>query len=128
MKKILKLLKTDKISNNEAAEGTKDFEGNRDLPWPDDGKLRIVAYIGHKLYQYSPPNCSNIEVVYTGEALNVESVGNITCKDILRNATAGASINCENISGNAVAGAGIRCNSIGGNAIAGAGIQISKEK
>lgn len=126
-KKILKLFKADKISINEAAEGIKAFEGNKDLPWPDDGKLRIVAYIGHKLYQYGPPNCSNIEVVYTGEALNVESVGSITCKDIMRNASAGASINCERICGNAAAGAGIRCNSIEGNAVAGAGIHISKE-
>lgn len=123
-KKILNLFKADKLSLNEAEKGMAG--GNKDLPWPDDGKLRIVAYIGHKLYQYGPPNCSNIEVVYNGKALNVESVGSITCKNILQNATAGAFINCEKIGGNAAAGAGIRCNSIGGNAVAGAGINIAK--
>lgn len=127
MKKIFKLFKFDKINFNEEAEGFKNYGGSKDLPWPDDGKLRIVAYIGHKLYQYGPPNCPNIEVVYTGKALNVESVGSITCKDILHNATAGAFINCEKICGNAAAGAGIKCNSIGGNAVAGAGIHIVKQ-
>ena len=89
----------------------------------NDKRLRIVAYIGTKLIQESS-ELNNIVINYNGEALSVDCVGNLTCKNIQGNASAGASISCDVIEGNACAGSSIKCNSIQGKATAGSSINF----
>jgi len=100
------------------------FEDN--IIWPDDNKLRIVAYLGRKLLKEGEAGSDKVVVEYKGEALNIECCGNLICGDIKGNVSAGGGIQCNNIGGNASCGASITCSSIGGNASCGAGIRIAK--
>lgn len=89
------------------------------LTWPDDGTVRIVAFIGTKLFDTQIPEDKKVEIVYTGKARNVISFTNITCSIIEGNARAGTAITCDAIEGNVEAGTAITCDTIGGNAQAG---------
>jgi len=147
--KILDLYKDGKINADEAEKmisslgieaglnKNKDFN----LPWEDDGKLRIMAYIGRRLLKKGDPGLNHIEVEYNGEALNVECYGNLRCEDIGGSASAGGdiacgdvggsvraggSINCKDIRGNVSCGGNIRCKSIEGKVAAGGGVHIEK--
>lgn len=99
---------------------------SKSLLWEDDGKLRIVAYIGRKLLKKGEDDAKSIEVAYDGEALDVESYGNLTCNDIGNNASAGGNINSQNIDGDVTCGGNITCNNIDGNITAGGGVKIQK--
>ena len=92
------------------------------MPWPDDGKLRVVVYLGHRLAESYDNHLGDIEFHYDGEALNVESRCSITCGDIQGNAKATVDIQCDNIGGSATAGCDIHCDEIGGDATAGCDI------
>ncbi|MHB8961838.1 MAG: helix-turn-helix transcriptional regulator [Saccharofermentanales bacterium] len=92
------------------------------VPWPDDGKLRVVVYLGRQLTESCDSNLGDIEFHYDGEALNVESRCSITCDNIQGNAKAGVNIQCDNIEGSATAGCDIHCDNIEGSATAGCDI------
>lgn len=132
--KILDLYKDGKINADEAEKmisslgiGTAANKGEMpDVPWKDDGKLRIVAYIGRKLLRKGDPEATHIEVKYDGEALNVESYGNLICGNINGNASTGGSITCGDIGGNVTCGGSIRCKSVNGNIAAGGGVHIER--
>lgn len=130
--KILDLYKEGRITAEEAETMIGGIGGNEDheslgLPWEDDGKLRIVAYMGRKLLKKGEAGARDISVEYEGEALNVSSYGNIICGDIQGSASAGGSIECDgNIKGNVSSGGKIRCKSVKGNISAGGGVQIGE--
>lgn len=131
---ILDLYKNNKISAQEAEKmltaldikNDNDQEIKDELSWPDDGKLRVVAFIGQKLLKKNAPESTSIEVFYEGDALDVDSYGSIRCGRIQGNAKAGSTITCEDIGGNATAGSSIRCKNINGNATAGSSVHIEK--
>jgi len=134
--KILDLYKDGKINADEAEKMINSIRlnsrvghtsGNADnLPWEDDGKFRIVAYIGRRLLKKGEPGAAAIEVKYDGEALNVECYGNLTCGNVNGNVSAGGSVNCGDIEGNVTAGGSIYCQNIGGRVTAGGGVHIGK--
>jgi len=96
-------------SNNNSSIGNKIYNGSliEELPWEDDGKLRIVAYIGRRLLKKGDPGATSIEVKYDGEALNVECHGNLYCGEIKGNVATQGSIYCKKIYGKVAAGGGI---------------------
>lgn len=96
--------------------------------WSDDGKLRIIAYIGRKILKKGDKGNEKLTVEYTGEALDVETALNLTCGNINGSARAGLSIRSGNVGGDASAGTDINCREIGGNAHAGTGVKITRER
>ena len=124
IKKILDLYKDGKINADEAelmlSHATSSDLGagdNKayDISWPEDGKLRIVAFIGRKLLKKGDELARSIEVKYEGPALDVECHGNLTCGDITGNADAGGSMHCGNVGGNVDCGGSFSCGDISGN-------------
>lgn len=132
--KILDLYKNNKITAEEAekmllATGAPEKSNNameEQLPWEDDGKLRIVAFLGRQLLQKTAPEVRRLEIVLEAEALNVDAYGNITCGDIKGKATAGSTITCGDIGGNVTAGSSVHCKSVSGKVTAGSGVYIEK--
>ena len=129
--KILDLYKDGKISADEAETMLKAAAPAvtpevETLPWEEDGKLRIVAYIGRKLHQWGHGGEASATVTYTGGALNVECCGNLQCGEIEGSVNAGGSISAGDIKGNVNCGGGVTCTEIHGNATAGGGVSIKR--
>lgn len=127
--KILELYKSGKINVEEAEEmissasnrGLKN-ENEAEAPsvgWADDGKLRIVAFIGRKLLNKGEAGRYNLNVEYSGDAVNVECYGNLKCGNVSNDAAAGGSIECCDVNGNVGAGHSVNCKDISGNVDAG---------
>lgn len=137
VKKILDLYKSAAINEDEAELMLKSafdgiasnaIPGSSDIvetPWEEDGKLRLVAFIGRKLMKRGEAGQNRLEFKYEGEALNVDCNASLTCGNISGNASAGGSISCKNIGSNASCGGSISCKDIGGNVSAGGGINKS---
>ncbi len=135
VKKILDLYKDAAINEEEAELMLKSvFDRNSsnlihenndnrvETPWEEDGKLRLVAFIGKRLMKRGEAGQNRLEFKYEGEALNVECHSNLNCGDISGNASAGGSIKCRDIGRNASCGGSISCNDIAGNVSAGESI------
>lgn len=130
-KKILDLYKNGKINTAEAErmlQSTKStnletiINETYDTPWVDDGKLRIVAFIGNRLLKKGEEHAKSIEVKFDGAALNVESYGNLTCGNVTGNASSGGGMHCSDVGGNVNCGGGLSCGDIGGNVNCGGGL------
>lgn len=136
--KILEMYKAGKIGADEAEKmlSSAGFAGagaapkreaitgkTGDIDWEDDGKLRIVAFIGRKLLKKGAEESKKLEVSYDGPALDVVSHLSLTCGDIRGNATAGSHIKCANISGNVTAGSSVECGDVGASITAGSSIR-----
>ena len=136
VKKILDLYKNAAINEDEAELMLKSvFQGNQvasmqvdvdnsDVtPWEEDGKLRLVAFIGRKLMKRGEAGQKHMEFKYEGDALNVECYGSLTCGDISGNASAGGTISCKDIGRNVSCGGNISCKDIGGTVSAGGSVK-----
>ena len=88
-----------------------------ELPWPDDGTLRIVLYAGHTHIGSSHP-ARNINFCYEGTALNVHSEVNVTCEAVNGNLTAGGDVNCDDVYGSVQAGGTVNCDDVYGSVTA----------
>ena len=88
------------------------------LPWDDDVKLRIVAFIGHNLIDENEAYRKytfNVEI--DGDIGPVERCcGNIECNAINGDAACNGNITCDGIGGSASCNGSISCDGIGGNA------------
>lgn len=93
-----------------------------DLPWPNDGTLRVVLYHGHRLLQRHPV-AEKITFSYDGPALNIHSAFSVACGDVEGDVDAGTNICCGNVEGDADAGTNICCGDISGDADAGTSIK-----
>ena len=110
------------------------------LPFADDGILRVVQYHGKRLLQaanlanatYIPlcipewPENTNVSIEEWGSISaegdingSVKAGENIECCNVNGNAAAGGCISCEDISGSASAGRDLECGDISGNVTAG---------
>ncbi len=110
------------------------------LPFADDGVLRVVQYHGKRLLQaanlanatYIPlcipewPENTNVSIEVWGSISaegdingSVKAGENIECCNINGNDAAGGYISCEDISGSASAGRDLECGDISGNVTAG---------
>lgn len=103
-------------------EDHKDFEteatANYDIQWEDDGKLRAVIYIGHKLMQAQDcTEAKEITFKYMGAALDVISSFSVTCNDVVGNVTANENATCDDVTGNISANGNVTCDNIEGNII-----------
>jgi len=137
IRKILELYKSNNINIEEAEKmllstgastiaSDTSSKASIDTAWNDDGKLRIVAYIGRKLLKKGDPSSRTIEVKYEGPALNVESYGNLSCGDVNGNANAGGSIHSGDINGSASCGGSMSCGDVGGSVNCGGSLTCSE--
>lgn len=99
-----------------------------ELPWEDDGNLRAVLYVGHKLRHHQffdryGDAKAKIEFHYEGAALNITSDFSVHCANSVISGSihAGDSVLCENCSvqGSVDAGDNVTCGDVGGNVDAG---------
>ena len=88
------------------------------LPWPDDGTLRVVLYAGHTHIGSSHPAAGTVHFCYEGPALNVHSEVNVTCEAVNGNLTAGGDVNCDDVYGSVKAGGSVSCNDVYGSVTA----------
>ena len=88
--------------------------GESALPWPDDGDLRLVLYMGHRLTEATRHR--ELSFTYTGPALNVSSSVDLTCEQcvIRGNVSAGGSVDCGAVGGSVSAEGDVSCGSVGG--------------
>lgn len=125
--KILDLYKEGKIDADEAEQMLRGLregcsEESAGPSWPDDRRLRIVAYLGRKLLKRGEPAYKDLTVQYEGEALEVECWGNLSCGDVQGDVKAGASAECGDVEGNVEAGNSIECGDVKGDVHAGTDI------
>lgn len=131
IRKILDLYKDGKIDANDAETmlsslgvENKTHDSSPSVPWEDDGKLRVVAYIGRKLLKKGDPGQSKISVSIEGDALNVEAHGNVECTDIRGSVSAAGNVRCNDIRGNVSCSGNVQCSQINGNVSSSGGIRI----
>lgn len=128
--KILDLYKDGKLTSDQAETmigSVKEIETPA-VSWEDDGKLRVVAYIGRRLLKKGDTGTNRIIVEYQGDALDVESYGSLSCGNINGDANAGNSINCGNIEGDVKCGGSVTCGDIGGDLSCGGSVQCKNTK
>lgn len=129
--KILNMYKEGKIDADEAEKmlqsaGMAAQGSDPDVSWNDDGKLRIVAYIGRKLLKRGSPGCDNMTLVYEGEALDIECAGNISCTSVKGNIKAGGNVHCGDVDGNIACGGNVHCGTVNGSVAAPGGVHLVK--
>ena len=92
------------------------------LPWKDDGTLRVVLYVGHRLIKngHVKPGFS---YSYDGPLKDVICAVSIQCGDVTGYVDAGGHVNCGNVGGNVDAGTDITCATVRGDADAGRDIK-----
>lgn len=111
------------------------------LPWGEDGKLHIVAFLGRRLLRHGEAGSDKLECKLDGNVCDVDcwgslSCGNVggrvnagssvSCGNIEGAVSAGSSVNCGDIDGNVSAGSSVTCSNVGGNIAAGGGVHINK--
>ncbi len=101
-----------------------------DLPWEDDGQLRVALFVGHqyigkKLNLTEHPQLEKFTFHYEGsKPLAVVSDLSVCCGDVDGSVTAGMDVTCGTVNGTMSAGANAAVNgAISGNANAGGNLQ-----
>lgn len=97
----------------------------QELPWQDDGSLRVVLYKGRTLLQSDDAEEPRMVFRYEGAALNVESRVSVECGNVEGNVHAGRDIHCGEVGGGANAGRDVLCFDVQGDAGAGRDVQCS---
>lgn len=86
-----------------------------DLPWPDDGDLRVVLYAGHTLIGDGHASAGDIHFHYEGPALNVHSALSVYCDTVNGSVSAGGDVSCDEVNGSVTAGGDVSSNDVYGN-------------
>ena len=106
------------------------------LPWPDDGDLRAVCYVGHRLVERADVpgrraglggllNISiggePVELHFTGAVRDIHSAFGVVVKDsaISGDVHAEDGVECGDVGGSVTAGDGVNCGDVGGSVKAG---------
>lgn len=111
-------------SHQTVGAGTAATE-TQELPWQDDGNLRVVLYKGRTLLQSDDAEAPKMVFRYEGAALNVESRVSVECGNVEGNVHAGQDIRCGEVGGGANAGRDVLCFDVQGDAGAGRDVQCS---
>lgn len=92
-----------------------------DPEWPDDGALRIVAYMGRKVVE-SVRDLETLTFRYEGAALDIHSRISVVCGDVEGSVDAGRDVNCGNVQGDVDAGRDVNCGNVEGDVDAGTSV------
>lgn len=105
----------------------------KNLPWKDDGILRVVLYVGHELiaggqaekdFSYSMDRnvagvLSMVSVTCGDVAGDVSAGGGVNCAEVGGDVDAKSYVNCANVAGHVDAGSSVDCGNVEGNVDAG---------
>ncbi len=109
------------------------------LPWPDDKNLRAVAYVGHKLQDFTLAR-KGVTIRFRGDVSgvlahmcvqcgnvsgNVDATGSVTCEAVGGDVDAGTSVSCGKVLGHVNAGSSITCQDVEGNVDAGDSVRCA---
>ena len=86
----------------------------QELPWEDDGELRVVLYVGRELVGGHPAR-ETLEFCYEGPALNVHSECALRCDSVRGSVTAGGSVTCDGVGGSVNASGSVTCDEVNGD-------------
>lgn len=92
-----------------------------DLPWEDDGTLRVAVFHG-RTYIGRSDACGEMTFQYEGPALNIDCALNLRCGDVSGNVTAGGSVECDDVYGSVQAGGNVTCDEVYGSVNAGGNV------
>lgn len=105
----------------ETAREEPETQPRTDLPWEDDGVLRVVLYVGHT-YVGSCPEQEKITFEYEGPALNIECAVNVSCGDVEGSVRAEGNVNCDAVYGDIHAKGNVACDDVEGHVDAGGSV------
>jgi len=125
-------------------EGRTNISTAPEREWPDDGDLRVVQFIGHKMVTQNsldmghrlllaiPGNAADFSVHIHGNAdiqgdigCTAYANGDINCGDVGCSAQAGGDVNCGDVGCEARADGDVNCGDVGCNAQAGGDVNCS---
>lgn len=115
----------EKERSHQAAGTVTAATETQELPWQDDGNLRVVLYKGRTLLQSDDAEAPKMVFRYEGAALNVDSRVSVECGNVEGNVHAGQDIHCGEVGGGANAGRDVLCFDVQGDAGAGRDVQCS---
>ena len=101
------------------AVSTAEAEPKRELPWPDDGILRIFMFHGHRLAGGGIPGQGQ-EYRYEADVKGVISGVCFSCGNVAGNVSAAADVTCGSVMGDVLAGGSVACGDVYGGVKAGA--------
>lgn len=84
-----------------------------ELPWEDDGTLRVALFVGKRLITGHPAR-NRIEFCYEGPAVNIYSECSVTCDAVGGNVWAGDDVSCNGVGGSVTAGGDVSCDYVNG--------------
>ena len=112
-----------------------------ELPWPDDGALRAVCYVGRLMVQFGDRSAGSgiqigpihldvgaptIELHYSGDvAGSIYAQGSVLCESatVSGDVHAEDSVRCGDVGGSVTAGDSVSCGNVGGGVSAGDGVR-----
>lgn len=122
---ILEAYKAGTIDADEAERRTDEIKGHfgGKLPWENDQKVRIVAFIGQRLLKKGDDDYRKLEASLDGEIRDVDCWGNLTCGDVRGNVKAGSHVSCGDVGGSVTAGSSVNCSDVGSGISAGSSVK-----
>ena len=93
-----------------------------DLPWPNDGDLRGVLYIGRQLVGHMTSSSGN-QLEYHGNVRNVSCDFSVVCENVLGNINAAGNVICGDVDGHINTRATVACGKVHGDVDAGGTVQ-----
>ncbi len=96
------------------------------LPWPDDGAIRMVLFAGHRHIAAADPTAREFHFCYEGPALDVHSAISVTCEAVNGSVTAGGDVNCDDVYGSVKAEGSVSCNDVYGSVRAGGSVSCGE--
>lgn len=84
-----------------------------ELPWEDDGTLRVALFVGKRLVSGLPAR-ERIQFSYDGPALNIYSECSVTCGGVSGNVWAGDDVSCDSVGGSVSSGGDVSCDDVKG--------------
>lgn len=100
----------------------------KEFDFEDDGKLRVVVFLGHMYLKSAPKDVEKVIIEYRGPALDVISQLSVHCNEVEGNVEAGTSVHCDAVGGDVTAGTSVNCDSVGGNVSAGTNVSCDDVK
>lgn len=99
-------------------EAAKPEAAKEELPWPDDGAIRMVLYAGRRYIAAADPSAREFHFHYEGPALDVHSAVHVTCETVNGSVTAGGDVNCDDVYGSVQSGGSVSCDEVYGSVTA----------
>lgn len=89
-----------------------------DVPWTDDGVLRVVVYEGRKLI-CGGAAAKDFKLEYRSDVKEILSSVTVTCENVEGDVYANCHVNCADVGGDVDAGTAVNCGNVGGSVDAG---------